>query len=126
MLLCLRSVRFFYTRRSKMKQEKDKKDDLEQREKELQERERQIRLQELELEINQKDPPIYNTEKYNPSEKKNKFQLRKLLKIGKFLGIVVGVVAAAYIGFWVAAAVLVVGVAWVGYKIIFAKDNSAN
>lgn len=107
-----------------MKPEKDQKNDLEQKEKELEERERQIRLQELEFEINKKDPPLYNTEKYNQPEKKNKFHLRKLLKIGKFLGIVVGVVAAAYIGFWLAAAILVVGVAWVGYKIIFGKDNS--
>ncbi|NEO57583.1 MAG: hypothetical protein F6K54_33645 [Okeania sp. SIO3B5] len=109
-----------------MKQKKYKKYDLEQREKELQERERKIILQELELEINKKSPPLYNTEKYNSLEKQNKFQLKKLLKIGKFLGIVVGVVAAVYIGFWVAKAVLVVGVAWVGYEIIFGQDNSDN
>lgn len=106
-----------------MKEEKEKKDELEQREKELQDRERQIRLQEMELELEKKEPPIYETDKYDLPEKKNKLELRKLLKIGKFLGIVVAVVAAVYIGFWVAAAVLVVGIAWVGYKIIFDKER---
>ncbi|GGA50052.1 hypothetical protein [Okeania sp. KiyG1] len=52
--------------------------------------------------------------------------MKKLLKIGEFLGIVVGVVAAVYIGFWVGKAVLVVGVAWVGYKIIFGQNDSDN
>lgn len=105
-----------------MKEEKDKKDELEQREKELQDRERQIRLQEMELELEKKEPPIIVPDIIEP-EKKNKLELRKLLKIGKFLGIVVAVVAAVYIGFWVAAAVLVVGIAWVGYKIIFDKER---
>ena len=104
-----------------MKEEKDK---FAQREKELQERERQIRLQELELELEKKDPQLYETSKYDKPEKKKNSQLKKLIKVGKFLGIVVAVVAAVYISFWVAAAVLVVGIAWVGYKIIFEKDNS--
>ncbi len=111
-----------------MKQEKDtfeqEKRELEQEKRELEERARQIRLQEIELEINKKQSDdVYETSKYNQPEKKKNSQLKKLIKVGKFLGIVVAVVAAVYISFWLAATVLVVGIAWIGYKILFEKDK---
>lgn len=103
-----------------MKQEKDT---FEQEKRELEERERQIRLKELEFEINQKQAHIHEPTKYDQPEKKKNSQLKKLIKVGKFLGIVVAVVAAVYISFWLAATVLVVGIAWIGYKILFEKDK---
>ncbi len=108
-----------------MNEELDKQKELEKREKELQERERQIRLREMEDELYKQEvqPPLYQTSQHNPPEKVSPRWYRKMIKAGKFAGIVIAVVAAAYIGVWLAAAILVMGVAWVGYKIMFEKER---
>lgn len=104
----------------------DKEQELEQKERELRERERQIRLREMEDELYQKEAPLYETSKYSAPEKASPPWYRKLIRIGKFAGIVVAVVAAAYIGVWVAAAILVLTVAFVGYKIMFSGNDEGN
>jgi hypothetical protein len=103
----------------------DKEQELKKREKELQERERQIRLREMEDELYKQEvqPPLYQTSPQSPPVKVQPRWYRKMVKAVKFGGIVIAVVAAAYIGVWLAAAVLVMGVAWVGYKIMFEKEK---
>lgn len=103
----------------------DKEKELEKREKELQERERQIRLREMEDELYKQEvqPPLYQTSHHSSPEKASPRWYRKMIKAAKFGGIVIAVVAAAYIGVWVAAGVLVMGIAWVGYKIMFEKEK---
>lgn len=103
----------------------DREKELQEREKELQERERQIRLREMEDELYKQDrqTPLYETSHHSPPEKASPKWYRKTIKAVKFGGIVIAVVAAAYIGVWVAAAILVMGIAWVGYKIMFEKEK---
>ncbi|NEP42333.1 MAG: hypothetical protein F6K35_25200 [Okeania sp. SIO2H7] len=104
----------------------DREKELEKREQKLRERERQIRLREMEDELykqDKKEPPLYETSRHSPPEKTPPKWYRKMVKIGKFAGIVVAVAAAAYVGIWVAAAILVMGIAWVGYQIMFAKEK---
>lgn len=108
-----------------MNDNRDREKELQKREKELQERERQIRLREMEDELYQQDkqPPLYQTSHHSPPEKAPPKWYRKTIKAVKFGGIVIAVVAAAYVGVWVAAAILVMGIAWVGYQIMFSKDK---
>lgn len=108
-----------------MNEELDKDKELEKREKELQERERQIRLREMEDELYKQDvqPPLYQTSHHNPPEKVSPRWYRKMIKAGKFAGIVIAVAVAANITIWMAAAVLVLAVGFVTYKIMFSKDK---
>ena len=115
-----------------------KEEELRRREKELEERERAIRLQELEAEINQvptaemsqsqqaggADPPLYETRKHQEPEGKLKQWQRKLINIGKFLGIVVVVVVTIRIAMWLAMAVMVGLIGWLGYKLFLEEDRS--
>ncbi|MDY6807233.1 MAG: hypothetical protein SXA11_25940 [Cyanobacteriota bacterium] len=103
----------------------NKERELKEREQELLERERQIRLREMEDELYQQEvqPPLYETSHHTKPEKVPPKWYRKMIKMGKFAGIVVAVAAAAYVGIWVAAAILVMGIAWVGYQIMFSKEK---
>jgi hypothetical protein len=63
---------------------------LRRREKELEERELALRMRELEAEINQ--PPLSQTVKHQPPETKLQRWKKQLIRVGTFLGVVVGVI----------------------------------
>ena len=100
----------------------DKEQQLRRREQELMDREREIRLRELESEINQ--PPLHQTVKHQEKESPLKQRYGKLVKVGKFVAIVVAVVVSIKIATWLASVILVGAVAWVAYKIFFEGDRS--
>jgi Flp pilus assembly protein TadB len=105
-----------------MTSQNDKDNELRRRERELQERERAIRLRELEAEINQ--PPLYQNQKHQPPESSRKQRFGKLVKVGKFLALVVAVVVALRIAITLAYVIMVGAIAWVAYKIFFQGDRS--
>jgi Flp pilus assembly protein TadB len=103
--------------------------EIRQREKELQEREHALRLRELEAEIYQQpqatEPPISPTRKHSSESALNP-RFSQVIKVAKFLGIVIAVVIALQIAKWLAGAILVGGIAWVAYKLLFEKERSKN
>jgi Flp pilus assembly protein TadB len=102
-----------------MSSNRDREEQLKRRELELQERERQIRLRELEAEIYQQQPPLHQTTKHQPPQKAKKPWLRKLVNIGKFFALVVVVILSFRIALWLAYASMVLGIAFIAYKLFF-------
>lgn len=104
-------------------QDKEKK--LKEREQELLERERQIRLREMEDELYKQEvqPPLYETSPHTKLEKVPPKWYRKMVRWVKYGGIVIAVAVAANITIWMAAAVLVLAVGFVTYKIMFSKEK---
>ena len=101
-----------------------REEELAKREQELAERERSIRLQQMEMELYKQDPPLYQTTKYEQKESALRRWSRKMAMVGKFLIIVVAVVAAVRVGTWLATAVIVGAIAWIGYQMFFDSDNT--
>jgi hypothetical protein len=107
----------------------EKEQDLARREKEILERERALRLQEMETEIYQEqnyqkgDAPFVQTRKDNPPEGKMKQWLRKAVNVGKFLGVVVAVIVAVKVAYWLALTIMVAGVGFVAYKLFLENKN---
>ena len=102
--------------------------ELRHKEQELRKREQEIRLRELEAEID-RPVPEYRTIKYEEPDskvKEGKLQQwrRKITAVAQFTGIVIAVVVAVRIASWLATAVIVGGIAWIAYKMFFAKDRS--
>ena len=106
-----------------MDSHEDKEKQLQQREKEIEAREQAIRLRELEAEIYNNEPPLYQTTKQERSEGKFKIWLKKTVNIAKFFGIVIGVVVAVKIAYWLALVIMIGGVSWIGYKVFIEKDE---
>lgn len=105
----------------------NREEELRRREKELQDREMAIRLRELEDELRQ--PPLYSTVKHSTaSRQKPQSSIQPgyggLVKVGKFLALVVGVVVAMRIAVWLATVIMVGGIAWVAYKLFLEGDRS--
>lgn len=100
----------------------DKEQELRRREQELKAREHEIRLRELEAEI--KEPPMFQTVKHQASEPSPYRGYGQLVKVGKFLAIVVAVVVSIKIATSLAYVILVGAVAWVAYKLFFESDRS--
>lgn len=100
----------------------DKEQQLRRREQELKARKHEIRLRELEAEI--KEPPIYQTVKHQAPERSPQRGYGQLVKVGKFLAIVVAVVVSIQIATSLAYVILVGAVAWVAYKLFFESDRS--
>lgn len=102
---------------------RSKEEDLRRREEALKEREIQIRMRELEAEL---DPtPVYPTAKHEATpDKKKRPWYKRLLEIGKFCLIVVAVVVAVRLTAWLATAILILGIAWVAYKIFLEGDRN--
>ncbi len=98
--------------------------ELAQREQELAERERSIRLQQMEMELYKQDPPLYQTTKHEQRESALRRWSRKMAMVGKFLIIVVAVAAAVRVGTWLAMAVIVGAIAWIGYQMFFESDKN--
>ena len=106
-----------------MSSENDNNSEIQRREKELEERERAIRLREMEAEIYKVEPPLYEPAKHEVPESFRQRWSKKLILAGKFSIIVVAVVAAVKIGTWLATAVIVGALSWVGYKLFFESDK---
>jgi anti-sigma-K factor RskA len=101
--------------------------ELRHKEQELRKREQEIRLRELEAEID-RSVPEHRTSKYEEPDSQVKGKLkqwrRKIIAVAQFTGIVIATVVAVRIASWLATAVIVGGIAWIAYKIFFAKDRS--
>ena len=101
--------------------------ELRHKEQELRKREQEIRLRELEAEID-RSVPEYRTIKYEEPDSQVKGKLkqwrRKIIAVAQFTGIVIAVVVAVRIATWLATAVIVGGIAFIAYKMFFAKDKS--
>ncbi len=106
-----------------MNSPKNNDNELQKREQELAERERAIRLREIEAELYKAEPPLYQPAKYEEAETSLQRWSRKLVLAGKFLIIVVAVVAAVKLGTWLATAAIVGGLAWVCYKLFFESEK---
>ncbi len=93
-----------------------------QREKELQEREHALRLRELEAELHQ-SMPLPTTKHHEPTRSVQQWA-KKAKNIALFVGIVVVTMVAVKIATQLAAGVMVLGIAWVAYKIFFERNGS--
>jgi len=101
--------------------------ELRHKEQDLRKREQETQLRELEAEID-RSVPEYRTTKYEEpdSQVKGKLQQwrRKIIAVAQFTGIVIAVVVAVRIAFWLATVVIVGGIALIAYKMFFAEDRS--
>ena len=101
--------------------------DIERREKELQEREQAIRLRELELEINQEETNFYQTRKHEARANLLKNWGGKLVKAGKFIGIVVVssavIMMALRLSIWLTHVAIIAIIAFFAYQLINKDDN---
>jgi hypothetical protein len=100
-----------------------KQKELERRERELEKREQALRLREMERELYDRDPPMYQTVPYQKPEGKLKRWYKKAVKIAKFIGIVIVGIVAVHIGAWLAGVLIVGGLAWLSYKVLFDSDD---
>jgi len=101
--------------------------ELRHKEQELRKREQETQLRELEAEID-RSVPEYRTSKYEEpdSQVTGKLQQwrRKIIAVAQFTGIVIAVVVAVRIAFWLATVVIVGGIALIAYKMFFAEERS--
>lgn len=99
--------------------------ELRHKEQELRKREQESQLRELEAEID-RSVPEYLTSKYKEPDSQVNGKLkqwrRKILAVAQFTGIVIAVVIAVRIASWLATALMVGGIALIGYKMFFAED----
>lgn len=107
-----------------MNSQNDQENEFQRVERELHERERAIRLRDIEAEINEAQPPTYQTKKHQPPESSLKQRYRQLLNVGKFFLLVVAVAVSFKIASSLATVILVGGVSWVAYKLFFERDRS--
>lgn len=99
----------------------DKEEELRRREQELRQRELALRLQELEAEI---QPPVVPTVKHQPPEGKMQRWSRRIVKVAKFLGMVVIGLVVIRIATWLSAIVFGAALLWLVYKIFFEEDQT--
>ncbi|MEA5510980.1 hypothetical protein VB715_14495 [Crocosphaera sp. UHCC 0190] len=103
--------------------------DLDQREKILFEKEQELRLRELEMEIfresQAQEPPLYQTQKNEPTAKKGKAWPRKIILIAKCFVLMVTVFVAIRIASWLALGIMIGAISWASYKLFIEGDNSA-
>lgn len=103
-----------------MNSQKHPNEDHQQREKELQERERALRLRELEAELSQ--PALLPTTKHQETRSLQRWT-KKARTIVTFVGIVLVTVVAVRIAAQLAGVVMVLGIAWIAYKLFFERDT---
>ncbi|MEO1093910.1 MAG: hypothetical protein AAFX01_03300 [Cyanobacteria bacterium J06638_28] len=98
-----------------------REEELRRREEAIKAREIQIRMRELEAEL---DPtPVHPTTKHKTTSKqKSQLWHKRIPNIVKFFLFVIAVVVALRIAAWLTTAVLVLSIAWVGYK-VFLESN---
>lgn len=105
----------------------DKDRALQQREKALQEKEQELRLRELEAEIfresHAQEPPIYQTQKEQPTKNQGKPWPQKLMTIVKFFVLMVTIFVAVKIAYWVALGIIIGSIAWMSYKLFLEGDR---
>ncbi|HEY9907338.1 MAG TPA: hypothetical protein V6D18_06980 [Thermosynechococcaceae cyanobacterium] len=88
------------------------------RQEKIREQEQLARLRKLEAEINQ-------TPATKPQEPRRSLQqLRKAIEVAKFFGIVIAIIVSLQFGLWLVQMILIGGVAWVIYKLLFSDDRS--
>lgn len=102
--------------------ENDKNNDIQRRERELEEREHAIRLRELEAELNQ--PPLHKTVKYEKPESSLKRLSRQMLRVGKYIAIVVALVIGIKVASQLTTVIIIGSVGFVVYKLFFEGDRT--
>ena len=105
----------------------DEQQELIRREKELKEREQAIRLRELELEINQEEQAnFYQTSLHEPKPGFLQVWGRKLVKAGKFIGIVIVssavIMMALRLSIWLTHVAIIGIVAFFAYQLVRKDD----
>lgn len=99
---------------------------LQQKLKDIEDRERSLRLRELEMEIERPVSDVQvevlpkESKLAGPSLRRLK---RKIVMAAKFFGLVIAIVVAVKVAFWLAGAVMVVGIAWLAYQLFFDKED---
>ena len=101
-------------------QSKDR--ELQQREAELRKREIKIRMRELEAELEQPTPVQATVTTDEPLSGRPWY--KRLPDIGKFCLIVLAVIVAVRLATWLATAVMILGIAWAGYKLFLEGDRN--
>ncbi|WP_017326144.1 hypothetical protein [Synechococcus sp. PCC 7336] len=93
--------------------------DLRQREAELKQRELALRLRELEVDLARGNEGRRQT--VAPAKRPNKIRRWWQMAVNglKFFAVVVAVVAAVRVAFWLAGALMVLTVSWLIYKLFF-------
>ena len=105
----------------------DEKQEFERREKELKKREQAIRLRELELEINQEEQAnFYETRKHESQPGFLQTWGRKIVKAGKFIGIVIVssavIMMALRLSIWLTHVAIIGIVAFFAYQLVRKDD----
>lgn len=98
------------------------KRELERKEEQLRQREQEVRLRELETQLYAEEPPLYKTRKHEPTETRLQRWRKQAIKIAKFVGFVLVTLVVLKIGVWLGYALLIAGIAWIGY-LIFLKGE---
>ncbi|MEA5533071.1 hypothetical protein [Crocosphaera sp. XPORK-15E] len=102
---------------------------LDQREKMLIEKEQELRLRELEMEIfresQAQEPPLYQTKKNEPTDKKVKAWPKKIMLIAKFFVLMVTVFVAIRIASWLALGIMIGAISLASYKLFIEGDKPA-
>lgn len=100
-----------------------KEAELKRREAQLRERELQIRMRELEAELSDATP-VQPTVIHSESPRRlKKPWYKKLPDVAKFFLMVVTVFVAIRVAAWLATAVIVLSLGWVGYKFFLEGDR---
>ncbi|MCG8362255.1 MAG: hypothetical protein MJA27_02850 [Pseudanabaenales cyanobacterium] len=99
-----------------------KEEELRSREESLREREIQIRMRELEAEL--ESTPVHPTSKHEEPLSKKRPWYKRLPEIGKFCLMVIAVIVMVRLATWLATAILIFGIGWVGYKFFLDGDRN--
>ena len=111
-----------------MDSQNEQQQEIQRREQELKEREQAIRLRELELEINQgEEAEFHQTRKHNSSSNSLRTWGSKLVKVGKFIGIVIVssavIMMALRLSIWLTHVAIIAVVAFFAYKFVIKDDG---
>ncbi|MEG4284346.1 hypothetical protein QUB68_14555 [Microcoleus sp. A006_D1] len=100
--------------------------EIRHKEQEQRKRQQELLLSELAAEID-RSVPAHLTSKYEEPDSQTNSQLqqwrRKILATAQFTGIVIAVVITVRIASWLAAALIVGGIALIAYKIFFEEED---
>ncbi|MEO0854993.1 MAG: hypothetical protein AAFY15_16035 [Cyanobacteria bacterium J06648_11] len=100
---------------------------LQQKLEELERREQALRLREMEMDITKPavDADVEVVSEASPKLAGWAFRRwrRKFMMGVKFFGLVIAIVVAVRVAIQLAAAVMIIGIAWLAYQLFFAKDE---
>jgi Flp pilus assembly protein TadB len=105
-----------------MKSPEEREQELQRTERQLREKETELRLRELESQITQEKAQFYQTTKVDSQEKGKLWQGKAILGL-KLFGLAVAAIIAVRVASFVASAVIVGTLVFVGYKLFLDKKK---